>query len=287
MARSAQAGGILLGGASVGLEAKTPRMSQPDGSKVAQATEHEMSECTDCVVSEKMRLDIKNSATTDRIALAAAQLFARQGYHGTSIREIARLADVSENTLFRHFDHKEDIFWSAIRAHASGLKLRRDVQEGIAKCDSPEVVLPKVFELLAHTASFRPELPRLIAVAFLELNWKANSFCQEYISPFLLTINRYVETNIKNGRLRDLDPLMVTASLMMTALMHPGISLLIDAGNPPFSDSRDAGQAYAKFWLDVLAPRVSPYTQTVASRADEIRSENQEVPRIAEPAGQA
>ena len=196
-----------------------------------------------------MRLDIKHSATTEKIALAAGQLFARQGYHGTSTREIARLADVSENTLFRHFDHKEALFWSALRVHSSGLKLRRDVQEGFAKGDSPEAVLPKVLELLADTASFRPELPRLIAVAFLEFNWKANSFCQEHLSPFLLAISRYLETNIKSGKLRDLDPLMATAALTMTALMHPGISRLIDGRNLPFADSREAGRAYAKFWL--------------------------------------
>ena len=69
----------------------------------------------------------RNSERTDKILQAAAQLFARQGYHGTSTREIARLADVSENTLFRHFDHKEDLFWSALRSRSTGLKLRRDL----------------------------------------------------------------------------------------------------------------------------------------------------------------
>ncbi len=210
-----------------------------------------------------MRRDLKNSATTERIALAAAQLFARQGYHGTSTREIARLADVSENTLFRHFDHKEELFWSALRAHACGLKLRRDVQDGIARCDSPEVVLPKILELLADTVNVRPELPRLIAVAFLEMDWKANSFCQEHLSPFLLTINRYLETNIRTGKLRNLDPPMVTAALMMTTLMHPGISRLMDIGSHPYSDSRDAGRTYARFWLEVLAPRIPSYTQVL------------------------
>jgi AcrR family transcriptional regulator len=211
-----------------------------------------------------MRLDLKNSATEERITLAAAQLFSRQGYHGTSTREIARLADVSENTLFRHFDHKEDLFWSALRAHSSGLKLRRDVQEGIAKCDSPEVVLPKVFELLADTLSFRPELPRLIAVAFLELNWKADSFCHEHLSPFLLTISKYLESSIKSGKLRDLDPQMVTAALMMTSLMHPGISRLIDSSALRFSDSREAGRAYAKFWLEMLSPRGTAFHRGTA-----------------------
>ena len=67
-------------------------------------------------------MPLRNSVRTEKIVDAAAQLFARQGYHGTSTREIARLAEVSENTLFRHFDHKEDIFWSALRSHTAALK---------------------------------------------------------------------------------------------------------------------------------------------------------------------
>src|ERR1019366_10448009 len=97
-----------------------------------------------------------NSTTTEKIALAAAQLFARQGYHGTSTREIARLADVSENTLFRHFENKEELFWSSLRSYSAGLKFRREVLEGLTQCDSPEVVLPKIIEMLADIVNYRP-----------------------------------------------------------------------------------------------------------------------------------
>jgi len=115
-----------------------------------------------------MQLSTKNSATSEKIVLSAAQLFARQGYHGTSTRDIARLAGVSENTLFRHFDRKEDLFWSALRWHSSALKMRRDLLEGIAQGQAPEVVLPKILEMMADLVSYRPELLRLIAVAFVE-----------------------------------------------------------------------------------------------------------------------
>ena len=128
-----------------------------------------------------MPLSPRNSARTDQIIHAAGKLFAHQGYHGTSTRQIAHLADVSENTLFRHFDHKEDLFWSTLRFYSSGLKPRRELLEGIAKCHSPEVVLPKIFELLSDTVNYRPELLRLMAVAFLELHWKAEAFGQELI----------------------------------------------------------------------------------------------------------
>jgi AcrR family transcriptional regulator len=206
---------------------------------------------------------------TDQIIQAAGKLFAHQGYHGTSTRQIAHLADVSENTLFRHFDHKEDLFWSTLRFYSSGLKPRRELLEGITKCDSPEVVLPRIFELLTDTVNYRPELLRLMAVAFLELHWKAEAFGREHFSPVLSSISHYLEMNIKGGKLRDLDPTMMTAGLMMTPLMHPGISKLIGGNEPPFVNGQEAGRAYARFWLDLLTPRDSGYPNSIARTSDE------------------
>jgi len=205
-----------------------------------------------------MPIATKNSQRTDKIVQAAAQLFARQGYHGTSTREIARLADVSENTLFRHFDHKEDLFWSALRTRSSGLKLRRDLLEGIAGGEEPEVVLPKIIDLLVDTVIFKPELLRLIAVAFLELHWKTESFCQEYLSPIFSAISHYVQINIENKRVRNLDPTMVTAALVTTVMAHAEISRLIDGDRLSFPDNREAASAYTKFWLEVLTPKPLP-----------------------------
>ncbi|MGB6687388.1 MAG: TetR/AcrR family transcriptional regulator [Terracidiphilus sp.] len=205
-----------------------------------------------------MPLAPRNSERTDKILQAAAQLFARQGYHGTSTREIARLADVSENTLFRHFDHKEDLFWSALRSRSTGLKLRRDLLDGITGGDDPEVVLPKIIDLLVDTVIFKPELLRLIAVAFLELHWKTEAFCQEFLSPIFSAINRYVEMNIANERVRNLDPTMVTAALVTTVMTHAEISRLIDGDRLSYPGSREAASAYTKFWLDVLTPRPVP-----------------------------
>ena len=200
----------------------------------------------------------KNSERTDKIVQAAAQLFARQGYHGTSTREIARLADVSENTLFRHFDHKEDLFWSALRSRSNGLKMRRDLLDGIAGGDDIEVVLPKIIDLLVDTVVYKPELLRLIAVAFLELHWKTESFCREYLSPIFSAISRYLEMNIEAQRVRDLDPTMVTAALVTTVMAHAEVSRLIDGGKSHYSGGREAANAYTRFWLDLLTPKSIP-----------------------------
>jgi AcrR family transcriptional regulator len=52
----------------------------------------------------------KPGSTKARILDAAKELFIRQGFKGTSTRQIARAAAVSEMTVFRQFPSKERIF---------------------------------------------------------------------------------------------------------------------------------------------------------------------------------
>jgi AcrR family transcriptional regulator len=216
-----------------------------------------------------MTMTTKQVERTGKIIQAASQLFARQGYHGTSTREIARLADISENTLFRHFEHKEDIFWAALRAGLGGLRLRKDLLDSIAQCEVPEVVLPKIVSALVDTVTYKPQLLCLIVVAMIELRWKAETICHEHLSPIFAAFHRYLAMNIESGRIRNLDPRMITSALGMTVLVHPELSRLISGGPPPHSDSRDAVRAYTKFWLDILAPlAVSRTTRTVVEVED-------------------
>ncbi|PPS45137.1 TetR/AcrR family transcriptional regulator [Chroococcidiopsis sp. TS-821] len=48
-------------------------------------------------------------SSRDRILKAAQRLFARQGYDGTTTRDLAVAAGVAEGTLFRHFANKKAI----------------------------------------------------------------------------------------------------------------------------------------------------------------------------------
>lgn len=59
--------------------------------------------------------------TRDRLLKAAIQVFSTEGYVGATTREIARVADVSEVTLFRHFQSKEQLL-NAVAQHITALR---------------------------------------------------------------------------------------------------------------------------------------------------------------------
>ncbi|HBE47363.1 MAG TPA: TetR/AcrR family transcriptional regulator, partial [Cyanobacteria bacterium UBA11369] len=55
------------------------------------------------------RPPLSEDATRTRIIKAAQRLFARQGFDGTTTRDLAIAAGVAEGTLFRHFANKKAI----------------------------------------------------------------------------------------------------------------------------------------------------------------------------------
>jgi AcrR family transcriptional regulator len=65
--------------------------------------------------------------TRDRLLLAAADVFARRGYDGTRVTDIAAAADVSSGALYAHFGSKAELLVAALRTHG-----RRVLAEALA-----------------------------------------------------------------------------------------------------------------------------------------------------------
>ena len=57
----------------------------------------------------------KKQQTRQEIFDVAQRLFARRGFEGATVAEIAREADVSEMTVFNHFPTKEDLFYGGMQ----------------------------------------------------------------------------------------------------------------------------------------------------------------------------
>lgn len=57
----------------------------------------------------------RGAKTRERILTAATELFARQGYHATTITEIGELADVQRGALYYHIQAKEELLFEILR----------------------------------------------------------------------------------------------------------------------------------------------------------------------------
>ena len=61
-----------------------------------------------------VQVRIPGSTRREQILEVATNLFARQGYEGTTTRQISQECGINEALVFRHFATKEDLYWSVI-----------------------------------------------------------------------------------------------------------------------------------------------------------------------------
>jgi AcrR family transcriptional regulator len=84
---------------------------------------------------------------------AAAQLFARSGYDGATIRDIARAAHVSTGTIHAQFKNKDQLLDAAV-AERLGLVVReiREATSGLSSSDGLAACLRTLFMRLSQDA---------------------------------------------------------------------------------------------------------------------------------------
>ena len=63
------------------------------------------------------RIVSKGELTRESILEGAYQLFLQQGYHGTSMRQIAAEAGIALGGIYNHFSGKEEIFTAVLEAY--------------------------------------------------------------------------------------------------------------------------------------------------------------------------
>ena len=89
------------------------------------------------------------AARRDQIIAAAAECFARSGYHATAMADIAEAAGVSKGTPYLYFPSKEALFIALYEEWDCGLAARIDAAVG----DLPEPAHPSPRAVLAAVAS--------------------------------------------------------------------------------------------------------------------------------------
>jgi AcrR family transcriptional regulator len=198
-----------------------------------------------------------NSVIRDRIVEASVRLFSNQGFNGTSTREIARLADVNESSLFRYFPTKQDLFWAALQSCLDGLRLRKELKTGLAQVGDPAIVVPLIVELMVETATYHPEVINLLGISLLELRPGGELVWRQQLGPIFQTVVAYLENCVNDGSVRSLDISVSTIALCAVVLSHQRMHRLLTGSPSSYANTGEAIAAYSNYWLAVLLPESS------------------------------
>lgn len=155
---------------------------------------------------------------------AAANLFSERGYHGVSVQEVSRAANVNVSLISYHFGGKNGLL-VAIFGGIARAKIERG-QELLSSCQSRSDVALRLRLFLESFIDFYLENPPLVRLFFRELDLGRREAVEVFDSIFPSVqkrLLRFIKHAIQKGYLRPgIDPRVQTYLLMgpVTALMR-------------------------------------------------------------------
>jgi len=148
---------------------------------------------------------------------AAASLFAAKGFSGTTTKDIAKAAGVSEALLFKHFPTKRALYSAILAEKAQYSELRAALEKAVADRDDE-----RLFTLLA---GFRirkgadPTMLRLLLFSALEGHELSAMFFRQQYRVFYDLLAGYISRRIVEGAFRAVDP-QLTARAFFGIIVH-------------------------------------------------------------------
>lgn len=172
-----------------------------------------------------MPKDRPKKGETTRLAIedAAISLFMEQGYHATSMRQIADRAELALGGIYNHFASKEEIF-SGIIIDKHPYKQILPLMLAI-KAESAEEFIREAARTLVTELGNRPDLLKLFFIELVEFNGKHVSKLLAEIAPKLLPIFEQLIRVRKN--LRKIPPPVLVRSFVGMFFSYYFTGLLI------------------------------------------------------------
>ncbi|HLM01130.1 MAG TPA: TetR/AcrR family transcriptional regulator [Pyrinomonadaceae bacterium] len=157
------------------------------------------------------------------ILQVAIKLFSQNGFRGTTTKEIARAAGVSEAMVFRHFATKNELYHAILDHKACEGKTANPMEsicEALLAKDDEEVFYRMILEALdKHEGD--PEFMRLLFHAALEGHELADIFIEENIVPIYEFMSEYIAQRQKDGAIRaNINPRVVVRAIVGMMIHH-------------------------------------------------------------------
>ena len=192
----------------------------------------------------------------EQILAAATDLFARQGFQGTTTREIAQRAAVNEAIIFRHFVSKEDLYWAVIEHKCEEARGRNIVAEYISLLPVEEVFvgIASAFLRLRQQDS---SLGRLLLFSALERHELSQRFFRTHMENFYQALGAYIHRQIKAGKFRNMDPVMAARGFWGMVVYHFMVQELFGARRYQEIDIEQASRTLVDIWLRGMLPAES------------------------------
>ena len=170
----------------------------------------------------------------EQILQTAVNLFSQRGFKGTTTKEIAKAAGVSEAIIFRHFANKGELYGAILHSKSCRDGLHRfpwesneDLQQAIRGKDDFSVFYHLALQAMTNHQQDEPFM-RLLFYSALEEHELADRFFGEFVSQVYGFIGEYVQERQRDGAMREINPRIVVRAFLGMLIHHSLNNILWD-----------------------------------------------------------
>src|SRR5438046_1915406 len=157
-----------------------------------------------------------------QILRVAMRLFSQHGFRGTTTKEIALAAGVSEAMVFRHFATKKELY-SAILDQKACLHDEmgpcQAVADAIARKDDRGVFEAMALDALNHHER-DPQFQRLLLYSALEEHELAQMFWEKFVRRVYQSLGDYIRQRQRQGAMVNLKPAIIVRAFVGMIVHH-------------------------------------------------------------------
>ncbi len=192
----------------------------------------------------------RGQKTRQAILTAAHHLFIEQGYHGTSMRQIAHRAGVAFGGIYNHFPGKEAIFSTVFDAYHPYHEILPALQASPA--DSVEGFVRGAADRMLAALQHRPGFLNLVFIELVEFEGQHLPQLQQAMLPQLERILEQLPQATTN--LRPIPVLILFRSFVGMFFAYALTEMILGSQSSGESDTRDLDLMVDIYLHGVLKP---------------------------------
>lgn len=187
-----------------------------------------------------------------QILHVAMRLFSEKGFSGTTTKEIAQRAGVSEAMVFRHFANKDELYSAILDHKACNRKFQNPFDELADKMTAHDdfgVFYTMALNALAHHEEDCDFL-RLMMHSALENHDLARMFFESFITEVYDRLSGYIRQRQSDGVFREIEPKVAVRAFIGMFVHHSLNNILWDKEQKLLKISNeDAAREFAEILL--------------------------------------
>lgn len=187
--------------------------------------QHGVKESLSTQSPRRSRVRLTAADRRKQILAIAATLFARRGFAGVTIKDIADACSINQAMLYRHFPSKEMLYLGVVEDKIEHLQIHAFLEQLEPNLSIGELLKALAFHILS-IGSRDPEINRLLLFGTLQGSPEARALFRAWRQPFVDFLQKELKERVEQGDLRSIDT-HITARSFIGMVMDCSVSCFL------------------------------------------------------------